>query len=137
MSNVHPPRRPVSSHLVRPARRPTTRSRWLSWRRFCPTSAEIGLKNMDGAFADYCLVDAKYAVVIPDEISWAQAAPLSCAGVTVWHAIKKVGLKPGQILGISGVGALGLLGVQLARATVGRPRRRSRKEQWLTRGCRA
>lgn len=64
---------------------------------FCPDCAEIGLRGVDGAFADYCLIDAKYTVLIPDGIEWEQAAPLSCAGVTIWHSIKRCNLKPGQV----------------------------------------
>ena len=65
--------------------------------RFCPTSAEIGLRYVDGAFADYSLIDAKYTVKIPEEMSFEQAAPMSCAGVTIYHSIKRCGLKPGQV----------------------------------------
>jgi Zn-dependent alcohol dehydrogenase len=65
--------------------------------RFCPASAEIGLKLVDGAFADYSLLDAKYTVKIPDTMSFEQAAPMSCAGVTIYHSIKACGLKPGQV----------------------------------------
>ncbi|ORY25455.1 alcohol dehydrogenase [Naematelia encephala] len=84
--------------------------------RFCPKSAEIGLRGVDGAFAEYCLVDARYAVKIPDKMSFEQAAPMSCAGVTIYHSIMRCDLKPGQVLGINGIGALGSLGVQMAKA---------------------
>jgi D-arabinose 1-dehydrogenase-like Zn-dependent alcohol dehydrogenase len=47
-----------------------------------------------------------------------QAAPLTCAGTTIYGSIKTANLKPGQIVGISGLGALGHLGVQLAKAMV-------------------
>lgn len=48
-------------------------------------------------------------------MEFAQAAPLSCAGVTIYAAIKRAGLKPGDTLGIVGLGSLGILGVQMAR----------------------
>jgi D-arabinose 1-dehydrogenase-like Zn-dependent alcohol dehydrogenase len=65
--------------------------------RFCPKSAEIGLRGVDGAFADYGLVDAKYTVKIPDEMTFEQAAPMSCAGVTSYHSITRCNLRPGQV----------------------------------------
>lgn len=86
--------------------------------RWCPKAAMIGLRFMDGAFADYCIVDARYAAVIPDGMSFEQAATMSCAGVTIYSAIKRAGLKRGDVLGISGLGALGSLGVELAKCLV-------------------
>jgi D-arabinose 1-dehydrogenase-like Zn-dependent alcohol dehydrogenase len=47
-----------------------------------------------------------------------KAAPLTCAGTTIYGSIKTANLKPGQIIGISGLGALGHLGVQFAKAMV-------------------
>lgn len=78
----------------------------------------IGLRYMDGAFAEYCLVDARYAAVIPDGMSFEQAATMSCAGVTVYAAIKRAGLTAGDIIAFSGLGALGTLGVGMAKAMV-------------------
>jgi hypothetical protein len=52
-----------------------------------------------------------------------QAAPMTCAGVTIFNAIKKAGLKPRGVLAISGLGALGHIGVQIAKAQVGTPLR--------------
>lgn len=49
-------------------------------------------------------------------MSFAQAAPLCCAGTTIYTAIRRAGLKPGQTLGIVGLGALGILGVQMSQA---------------------
>ena len=73
---------------------------------------------MDGAFADYCLVTARYAAVIPDGMSFEQAATCSCAGVTVYAAIKRAGLKKGEVIAISGLGALGGLGMEMAKCMV-------------------
>ena len=47
-----------------------------------------------------------------------QAAPLTCAGITIFGAIEKANLQPGGVLGISGIGALGHIGVQIAKAMV-------------------
>ncbi len=85
---------------------------------------------MDGAFAEYCLVDVASAAVIPEGMSFEQAATFSCAGVTIYHSVKKAAVKPGgvseslgradrlQVLAISGMGALGMLGVQMAKTMV-------------------
>lgn len=76
-------------------------------------SSAIGM-SCDGAFAEYCLVDARSSAFIPETMSFAQACPLACAGVTIYKAIKRTGLEPRQILGIVGLGALGVLGAQMA-----------------------
>ena len=85
----------------------------------------LGLRYMDGAFADYCLVDIDHAAIIPDGMSFEQAATFSCAGVTIYQSIEKSGVKPGGVLAISGMGALGLLGVQMAKVMVSSWRIRS------------
>jgi len=84
--------------------------------RWCPNAAMIGLRFMDGAFAEYCLVDIDHAAVIPEGMSFEQAATFSCAGVTIYQSIMKSGVEPGGVLAISGLGALGLVGVQMAKA---------------------
>lgn len=78
----------------------------------------IGLRFMDGAFAHYCLVSARYAAIIPDGMSYEQAATFSCAGVTVYAAIKRAGLKKGDFIAFSGLGALGGLGMEMAKRMV-------------------
>ncbi|WVQ63959.1 uncharacterized protein L199_002116 [Kwoniella botswanensis] len=83
--------------------------------KYCGFSKYGGI-NTDGYFSEYALVEAKHCVVIPDSMSFEQAAPLTCAGVTIYAAIKKANLKPGEIIAISGLGALGSLGVQMAKA---------------------
>lgn len=86
--------------------------------RWCSKAAMIGLRWADGAFAEYCLTDIAHTERIPDGMSFAQAATFSCAGVTIFHSIKKAGLKKGDVLAIIGMGALGLVGVQMAKALV-------------------
>ncbi|WVQ93247.1 hypothetical protein IAU59_000313 [Kwoniella sp. CBS 9459] len=83
--------------------------------KYCANSKYGGI-NADGFFGEYALVEAKYCVSIPDNMSFEQAAPLTCAGVTIYAAIKKANLKKGDILAISGLGALGSLGVQMGKA---------------------
>ncbi|CAD6566930.1 MAG: hypothetical protein CYPHOPRED_001274 [Cyphobasidiales sp. Tagirdzhanova-0007] len=77
----------------------------------------IGI-TVDGGFAEYCLVDSRVTAKLPDSMSFEQAAPLMCAGLTIYSAIRKAeshGLKAGGTLGFSGLGALGHLGVQFAK----------------------
>ncbi|WVW79311.1 hypothetical protein I302_101278 [Kwoniella bestiolae CBS 10118] len=83
--------------------------------KYCANSKYSGITT-DGYFSEYALVEAKHCVVLPDSMNFEQAAPLTCAGVTIYTAIKKANLKPGEIIAISGLGALGSLGVQMAKA---------------------
>ncbi|WVQ81257.1 hypothetical protein IAT38_003379 [Cryptococcus sp. DSM 104549] len=83
--------------------------------KYCPKISFGGI-NADGYFSEYALVESRFCVPIPDDMSYDQAAPMSCAGVTVYTGIKKAQLKPGDVIAISGVGALGYLGVQMAKA---------------------
>ncbi|OCF35553.1 hypothetical protein I316_02606 [Kwoniella heveanensis BCC8398] len=76
----------------------------------------MGLKGADGFFAEYALMDKDWIVHLPEDVSDEQAAPLTCAGVTIYAAIQKAQLKKGQILLISGLGGLGYLGAQIAQA---------------------
>lgn len=64
--------------------------------------------NRDGGFAEYCIIDSRTAAKLPDSLSFAQCAPLMCAGVTIYNSIKKAeacGLKPGGTIGFSGISA--------------------------------
>ena len=72
---------------------------------------------MDGYFAEYARVDGRWAVRIPENMSFETAAPLACAGCTVYKSILVAGLERGEWLGIVGSGGgLGHLGVQFAKA---------------------
>lgn len=74
----------------------------------------------NGAFQEYLIVDGREAAVIPDGMSFATAAPLACAGMTSWRAVKQCGLKEGQWIGIVGSGGgLGHLAVQFAKKCFG------------------
>jgi len=72
--------------------------------------------SVDGSFAEYCLAHGDYVVKVPDELSYIEAAPLFCAGVTTYKALKVSGVKPGQWMAIVGVGGLGHLAIQYAVA---------------------
>lgn len=71
--------------------------------------------SVDGAFAEYAVASARYAVPVPDGVSPVDAAPLSCGGVTTYKALKVARTGPTERVGIFGVGGLGHLAVQYAR----------------------
>jgi len=75
--------------------------------------------SVDGAYAEYALADERFAVLVPDAVSSFDAAPLTCAGVTTFKAIKVAGVQPGERVGVFGVGGLGHLAVQYARIVGG------------------
>ena len=72
--------------------------------------------SVDGSYAEYCLANGEYVVKIPDEVSYVEAAPLFCAGVTTYKALKVAEVKPGQWVAIVGAGGLGHLAIQYAVA---------------------
>jgi propanol-preferring alcohol dehydrogenase len=71
---------------------------------------------VDGGYAQYMRAKASHALPIPDSLSSVQAAPLFCAGVTVYRALRNAHVAAGQRVAIFGVGGLGHLAVQIARA---------------------
>jgi alcohol dehydrogenase, propanol-preferring len=72
--------------------------------------------TVDGGYAEFVKAPASHAIRIPDSLSSIQAAPFLCAGVTVYRALKRATVLPGQRLAIFGIGGLGHLGVQFGRA---------------------
>jgi alcohol dehydrogenase, propanol-preferring len=83
------------------------------WETLCLSQQNSGY-SIDGAYAEYALADDRYVVSVPDEVSSFDAAPLSCAGVTTFKAIKIAGLQPGETVSIVGIGGLGHLALQYA-----------------------
>lgn len=73
----------------------------------------------DGGMATHCIVDADYAVKVPDGLDPAQASSITCAGVTTYKGIKVSGVRPGQWIAVYGAGGLGNLGVQYAKKVFG------------------
>jgi propanol-preferring alcohol dehydrogenase len=71
--------------------------------------------SIDGAFAQYAVASATYVVPVPDGVTSVDAAPLSCAGVTTYKAVKVAQVRPTELVGIFGIGGLGHLAVQYAR----------------------
>lgn len=70
--------------------------------------------NFDGGYAEAMIVPANGLVRIPDDLATEQAAPLLCAGVTTYNALRNSGARPGDLVAILGLGGLGHLGVQFA-----------------------
>ena len=87
------------------------------WTPFCEhIEGHIGV-FVDGAFADYLVVDARMSAHVPDSMSFKSAAPLACAGCTIYRAIIVSEVKKGGWLAIVGSGGgLGHLGLQMAKA---------------------
>ncbi|HLY61165.1 MAG TPA: zinc-dependent alcohol dehydrogenase [Terriglobia bacterium] len=81
----------------------------------CPAIVVTGFM-VDGGFAEYVKVPASHAVVVPPELSFADAAPLYCAALTAYRALKISGARVGDTVAIWGVGGLGHYAVQGARA---------------------
>ncbi|WP_171018676.1 alcohol dehydrogenase AdhP [Rhodococcus sp. Q] len=91
--------------------------------RFCRTGWETlcekqvnGGYSVNGSFAEYMLVDARFAPRIPDGSDLVEVAPVLCAGVTVYKGIKVADVVPGEWITISGIGGLGHVAVQYATA---------------------
>lgn len=72
--------------------------------------------QMPGAHAEYMPAFADATVLLPDSLSYEQAAPLFCAGYTVWSGLRLADPKPGERIAVIGIGGLGHLGVQFAKA---------------------
>jgi 2-desacetyl-2-hydroxyethyl bacteriochlorophyllide A dehydrogenase len=72
--------------------------------------------SYDGGYADYCVVPQEAAAVVPEGLDPTNAAPLMCAGVTTYNALRNSGARSGDVVAIQGLGGLGHLGVQFARA---------------------
>ncbi len=70
--------------------------------------------TIDGGYADYVLVKASAMAAIPDELSAVEAAPLLCAGITTYNALRHSGAQGGDLVAVLGVGGLGHLAVQFA-----------------------
>jgi len=69
----------------------------------------------DGGYQEYMVTPAEAVAAIPDDIPAAEAAPLLCAGITVFNALRNSGARPGDLVAVQGIGGLGHLGIQFAR----------------------
>ena len=84
------------------------------WETLCESQRNSGY-SVNGAFAEYTVLPAAFATPVPDVIPSRDAAPLTCAGVTTYKAIKVARVAPAETVAVFGVGGLGHLAVQYAR----------------------
>jgi D-arabinose 1-dehydrogenase-like Zn-dependent alcohol dehydrogenase len=75
---------------------------------------EIPGITIDGGYADYVVVRASAMASMPDDLAAAEAAPLLCAGITTYNALRHSGVRGGDRVAVLGIGGLGHLGVQFA-----------------------
>lgn len=85
------------------------------WETLCE-SQQNGGYSVDGGFAEYVIADARYVGKLPVNTNFLQMAPILCAGVTVYKGLKQTEVKPGEWVAISGIGGLGHVAVQYAKA---------------------
>lgn len=84
------------------------------WETLCLQQQDTGY-SVDGCYAEYFLAEAAFAAKVPDGVNPFQAAPLTCAGVTSYKAVKVGNVRPTDLVAISGVGGLGHLALQYAK----------------------
>lgn len=100
---------------------------WLHWTcgdcEYCREGREIlcGKQKItgvtvDGGYAEFLTAPASHVARLPDALSFEEAAPLFCAGLTVYRALKNAGLTAGQRVAVFGVGGLGHLAIQIVKA---------------------
>jgi propanol-preferring alcohol dehydrogenase len=85
------------------------------WETLCENQQNGGY-SVDGGYAEYVVADARYVAHFPQGINFLEIAPIVCAGVTVYKGLKETDTKPGEWVAISGIGGLGHLAVQYAKA---------------------
>lgn len=85
------------------------------WETLCGSQQNTGY-SVNGTFAQYGLADPDYVGRLPDNLEFGPAAPVLCAGVTVYKGLKETEVKPGEWVVISGIGGLGHMAVQYAKA---------------------
>ena len=83
------------------------------WETLCLEQQNIGY-SIDGGFGEYAVAYARYVVKVPDGVDPLDAAPLTCAGVTTYKAVKVAGTRSSDLVAVFGVGGLGHLAIQYA-----------------------
>ena len=89
------------------------------WETLCLEQKNMGY-SIDGAFGEYAVAYSRYVVRVPDGLDPFDAAPLTCAGVTTYKAIKVAGTRSSDLVAVFGVGGLGHLAIQYAAIAGGR-----------------
>lgn len=85
------------------------------WETLCQKQQNTGY-SVNGGFAEYVLADPNFLGHLPEGLDFAPAAPVLCAGVTVYKGLKETEVRPGEWVAVSGVGGLGHMAVQYAKA---------------------
>lgn len=85
------------------------------WETLCEKQDNGGY-SVNGGFAEYAIADANYVGILKKDVNFLNIAPILCAGVTVYKGLKVTEARPGQWVAISGIGGLGHLAVQYAKA---------------------
>lgn len=85
------------------------------WETLCKNQLNAGY-SVDGGYAEYCKAPAAYVAKIPDNLSFEEVAPIFCAGVTTYKALKVANVNPGEWVAIYGIGGLGHIALQYAKA---------------------
>lgn len=85
------------------------------WETLCHSQQNAGY-SVNGTFAEYCLADASYVGILPDNVEYHSIAPILCAGVTVYKGLKMTESRAGEWVVVSGIGGLGHLAIQYAVA---------------------
>jgi alcohol dehydrogenase, propanol-preferring len=85
------------------------------WETLCDRQQTTGY-SVNGSYAEYVLADPDYVGKLPDNLEFALAAPVLCAGVTVYKGLKVLDCKPGDWVAVSGIGGLGHMAVQYAKS---------------------
>jgi D-arabinose 1-dehydrogenase-like Zn-dependent alcohol dehydrogenase len=80
----------------------------------CTVALQITGISFDGGYAEYLVAPAIALALVPDDLSPVEAAPLMCAGITTYNALRNSGARAGDLVGVLGLGGLGHLGVQYA-----------------------
>lgn len=78
----------------------------------CQVALQITGISFDGGYADYLVAPSIALALVPEDLSPIEAAPLMCAGITTFNALRNSGARPGDLVAILGLGGLGHLGVQ-------------------------
>ncbi|QPH54125.1 alcohol dehydrogenase AdhP [Pontivivens ytuae] len=85
------------------------------WETLCESQQNTGY-SVDGGYAEFVRADANFVGQIPAGLDFGPASPVLCAGVTVYKGLKETEVRPGQWVAISGIGGLGHMAVQYAKA---------------------
>ncbi|WP_456618323.1 alcohol dehydrogenase AdhP [Bradyrhizobium sp. P5_C12] len=85
------------------------------WETLCEHQHNTGY-SVNGGFAEYVIASAAFAAKLPATVDFAAVAPILCAGVTTYKGLKETEARPGEWVAISGVGGLGHVAIQYAKA---------------------